>query len=1444
MEHHEHTEQHGHDQPQQSAATSSSSSSLSSSPANPSLHPQQQPQTASSSNSSAGGAHSRASSHGAGQGGLPGGGATAGAAAGGTWRDRPLASSTSSAVSTHSHSHPHPHADPPTNYANAPELTHYLVASFVPSVVPQPDEYAAKEQARVFLEKLAEQVSPGARLLPFGSMANGFALKNSDMDLCCFLGKDAPVRSPSELVELLGRLIEQETNFYVKTLPRARIPIIKLTMPPTPSVPQGMACDIGFENRLALENTRLLLTYAMVDARLRILVLFLKVWTKRRKINNPYRGTLSSYGYVLLVIHFLEHVKQPPVLPNLQRLPLPTPTALEELTFDGHDISFFDDLDALPSVFQTLNTEPAGELLIDFFRYFAKDFGYAHSVISIKSEKGTVPKVSKGWHTDFEFDPEVIVRDQHKLCIEDPFQLDYNVARTVTRDGLYTIRGEFMRAFRLLTTPARGPEGISQLLNSLCEEREDYLLIHPADSPYPSHHHPYHPHAHPHPHSSPQHLAPQAPKSPRRRSAPSPRLNPQQQYAHQPPPMQHSQREHPLWAAAHGAGAVLSQPHAVQPGGSVAGGSRAGTPTPPSEAAEGRREALGEDADGSGALGEALTPTPGAGPQLHPPPASLHPAAPLRPPSGSANGRATPVNSMSAASSVAGGSPRLERRSSFDAMSAGGASKAPSVAGSAAAGAAAGGAYDLHRFFQNPVSSSTSDVGGPTASSSSSAAAHLNPRTVSLTAPSSPDMAASSAYFAGHPPAYGYAARQQYRYASSSSTAAAAPYSSHVGPRLAASVPRNPHTAHHAYTNPYASAPAPAYPLSSSTSSTASASSYTTAATNLGGYSTSAAATPAAPAPIFPEEDREAIALANSITFGNFPEMLPLPSYAHYHASGGSAAYLSGGGGWGSTPYGISGPMRVGNRTHGAPVRRAPGTRRSLNGLGLEDVEDDDEAVDVLAGRGRRLATALEEAGGESGRSSRTRGRSVPHVRMGPDGRETLLFGAIEVTLPKAEDVEEAEQEEVALEQERERERERVEKAEEEKEVAFLGPSPPTAEDGQEGEIKHQTADEIPPRALRSIPTLTTQPPTPAKAAAVATTSFSSSSDAAASLPPLDLDLDRESAFTTAPTSPTRVSAGASPSSPLTASHAPPPEADVNRTPRASSPSPSPSASTSSSRPNGWSSLPPTSPTFVPRTPPAPLSFPIASPSPSSDAPLSPPPISPRPSASPKNRRLSLQSTGSTASTSSATSSRPPKSPSASSQNRPRKRSTASSTGGGGAKKGEKQAAEAGEKPSSPPLASSSSSSSAPAKKGGNKSNSHANPHAPANPEQRAKKAAAAAKNRERRKSTASAASAGTSASGSTAAGEGGAKGGKGPQKPKKEKAPAHPKEKEKGAAKETKDKAPAQPKQKKEPALKKAKAEESGSRREKAPEKEKEVSIVPASAPAAAPEQVQQQQQ
>jgi DNA polymerase sigma len=166
-----------------------------------------------------------------------------------------------------------------------------------------------KEATRVKLENMAARVLPGAKLKPFGSTANGLSLRNSgpclhiglaiglsdacaDMDLCCLLPPHSgQAKTAAELVEELGTVIQQgelpchsgagqievaptETNFMVKMLPRARIPIIKLVIPASPNSPFGMSCDIGFDNKLALQNTRLLLSYVQLDPRVRPLILF------------------------------------------------------------------------------------------------------------------------------------------------------------------------------------------------------------------------------------------------------------------------------------------------------------------------------------------------------------------------------------------------------------------------------------------------------------------------------------------------------------------------------------------------------------------------------------------------------------------------------------------------------------------------------------------------------------------------------------------------------------------------------------------------------------------------------------------------------------------------------------------------------------------------------------------------------------------------------------------------------------------------------------------------------------------------------------------------------------------------------------------------------------------------------------------------------------------
>lgn len=160
------------------------------------------------------------------------------------------------------------------------------------------------------------------------------------------------------------------------------------------------------------------------------------------------------------------------MLPNLQRVPPSDSSSItsDNVTLNNHNIYFYDDVATLRKEWSSLNTENVGELLIEFFRYFSKDFSYTRDVISIGTEIGVKPKDGQVWLAE--------------LCIEDPFQSGYNVARTVTRDGLYTIRGEFMRASRLLTTRT---EKMSQVLTELCEEREDGLTRAPDAHYNPRH---------------------------------------------------------------------------------------------------------------------------------------------------------------------------------------------------------------------------------------------------------------------------------------------------------------------------------------------------------------------------------------------------------------------------------------------------------------------------------------------------------------------------------------------------------------------------------------------------------------------------------------------------------------------------------------------------------------------------------------------------------------------------------------------------------------------------------------------------------------------------------------------------------------------------------------------------------------------------------------------
>lgn len=380
-------------------------------------------------------------------------------------------------------------------------------------------------------------VADSVELKCFGSLSTTFATKSSDMDLMLLSPMSKPeTSSPESRIPRSIEKALLELGYGARLLTKTRVPIIKFYEKPPPefmaymlmerqkyenerddtrqpgttegerthsprcergdtgqhgitegkrihlpqregppdSADMGIQCDINFSNQLALHNSHLLKCYSLCDPRVRRMVLFVKSWSKKRKINSPYHGTLSSYGYVLMVLHYLVNIASPSVLPNLQLMPQAYSDELSarEVELNDCDIRFFrnkaaiEDLQRRKSI--TCNAESLGSLLRDFFHYYAQQeitapkggFRWTLDALSLRTGGGILPKEHKGWTVAKTETTETTghdgqkntktVRQRYLFAIEDPFEWKHNVARTVVHNGVVAIRDEFRRAHRLI----------------------------------------------------------------------------------------------------------------------------------------------------------------------------------------------------------------------------------------------------------------------------------------------------------------------------------------------------------------------------------------------------------------------------------------------------------------------------------------------------------------------------------------------------------------------------------------------------------------------------------------------------------------------------------------------------------------------------------------------------------------------------------------------------------------------------------------------------------------------------------------------------------------------------------------------------------------------------------------------------------------------------------
>ena len=252
---------------------------------------------------------------------------------------------------------------------------------------------------------------------PYGSIVNNFMTEWGDIDIC-IVPKD--LINFNDFWEYLNEIKEEAVDIQkiakfniIDKYPRFFL--LKLI-----DVEKNTDLDITVQNRLPIENTKLIRLYSLLDQRFHILGIFLKFWVKKNHINGAPDKFLSSYALLILIIHYLQNIADPKILPILQEIQ----NIQKEYKYYYEDkelktnLYFEEDLEKINNYMNIINDKNENnnsvvELLIGFLHFYS--YEYNHYLISIShSAKKSVDK-----------------DDLVAFPLEDPFDINYNPGKSL-----------------------------------------------------------------------------------------------------------------------------------------------------------------------------------------------------------------------------------------------------------------------------------------------------------------------------------------------------------------------------------------------------------------------------------------------------------------------------------------------------------------------------------------------------------------------------------------------------------------------------------------------------------------------------------------------------------------------------------------------------------------------------------------------------------------------------------------------------------------------------------------------------------------------------------------------------------------------------------------------------------------------------------------------------
>ena len=271
--------------------------------------------------------------------------------------------------------------------------------------------------------KILEKNNVGdIKVEPYGSIVNNFMTEYGDIDICIELKDHNLLKDFDNYLEEIREeaVDEQKCATFIILEKYSKFLILKLK-----DIESEIDLDITVQNILPIENTKLIRLYSLYDQRFHILGIFLKFWVKKNHIHGALDKFLSSYALLILIIHYLQTIIEPKILPILQQV---KNEKKECVYFNGEkeittNIYFEEDLDKAKNYMKIINNNEENEsnvveLLIGFFEHYS--YSYDHYMISI-SRSDKIPTEEM----------ETIA-----FPIEDPFDIGYNPGKSMKLNTL------------------------------------------------------------------------------------------------------------------------------------------------------------------------------------------------------------------------------------------------------------------------------------------------------------------------------------------------------------------------------------------------------------------------------------------------------------------------------------------------------------------------------------------------------------------------------------------------------------------------------------------------------------------------------------------------------------------------------------------------------------------------------------------------------------------------------------------------------------------------------------------------------------------------------------------------------------------------------------------------------------------------------------------------